>query len=267
MTERLVHHGGVDPDPSLPAVVLLHGAGMDHTVWRGLSRHLANHGRQVLAPDLPGHGRSGGPPLGTIDEMACWVRALLDERGIKTTTIIGHSLGGLVALRVAAGSGGLIDNLIMIGSGAQLEVHPELQQAADVGDRRAVELILSWSFGADGRVGGRTDPGTSSLVTCRRVLENGIGVLGQDLRACSEYLAGEEDAGQIDAPCLVVSGSEDRMVRPAKSARLAGILKNARYELVLGGGHMLMVQQPDRVRRLVDGVLPPRQVLGFRADV
>lgn len=267
MKERLVHHGGVDPDPLLPAVVLLHGAGMDHTVWRGLSRHLANHGRQVLAPDLPGHGRSAGPPLGTIDEMARWVRALLDERGIKTTTVVGQSMGGLVALRMAAGSGGLVDNLVILCSGAQLEVHPELQQAADVGDRRAVELILSWSFGAGGRVGGRTDPGTSSLVTCRRVLEKGLGVLGHDLRVCAEYLAGEEDAAQIAAPCLVVSGSEDRMVPPAKAARLAGILKNARFELVLGGGHMLMVQQPDRVRRLVDGVLPPPQVLGFRADV
>ncbi len=267
MTGRFVHHGGVVADPSLPAVVLLHGAGMDHTVWRGISRHLANHGRQVLAPDFPGHGRSGELPLTTIDDIARWVLGLLDERGIETTTVIGHSMGGLAAMRMAAVSALKIDRLVIIGAGTQLEVHPDLQAAADAGNRKAVELILSWSFGAHGRFGGRTDPGSSALGICRRVLENGLAVLGKDLRACSDYQTGEEDAGRVVAPSLVVSGAEDRMVRPAAAARLADILKNARYELVPGGGHMLMVQQPERVRSLVDSVLSPGTLLGFRADV
>ena len=198
--------------------------------------------------------------------MARWVGGLLVERGIATATVIGHSMGGLVALRMAAGSPRQTARLILIGTGARFDVHPELQEAADAGDRKAVELILSWSFGADGRVGGRTDPGSSSLVICRRVLEKGMGALGQDLRACSDHHTGKEDAGRVVAPSLVVAGAEDRMIRPAKAAELAGIL-NARYELVLGGGHMLMVQQPERVRLLVDSVLPALQLLGFRADV
>ena len=65
-----VSTGGRDFDPSLPSVVLIHGAGFDHSTWALHSRYFAHHGFSVLAPDLPGHGRSAGPALRTIAEMA-----------------------------------------------------------------------------------------------------------------------------------------------------------------------------------------------------
>ena len=73
--------GGREFDRALPAVVLLHGAGFDHTAWALHSRWFAHHGYAVLAPDLPGHGRSAGPGLGSIAEMADWTAALLDAAG------------------------------------------------------------------------------------------------------------------------------------------------------------------------------------------
>ena len=172
-----------------------------------------------------------------------------------------------MALRLAAQVGSVVKGLVMVCSAVRLEVHSELQQAADAHDRKAVELILSWSFGAGGRTGGMSDPGVSALVTCRRVLERGLDVLGSDLRACSGYHGGSDDAAAIRTPSLVVAGSEDRMIRPGSAAALAGILTGARYDLVPGGGHMLMVQQPERVRRLVDGMLATGQLLFSRADV
>ena len=69
--------------PSLPAIVLLHGAGFDHTTWALHTRWFAHHGFGVLAPDLPGHGRSGGKPLQTIADMADWTAALLDAAGAR----------------------------------------------------------------------------------------------------------------------------------------------------------------------------------------
>src|SRR6185503_9749162 len=70
--------GGRPFDPSLPAVVMLHGAGFDHSTWALHSRWFAHHGYSVLAPDLPGHGRSSGALLPTIADMADWTAALLD---------------------------------------------------------------------------------------------------------------------------------------------------------------------------------------------
>src|SRR6201991_3551969 len=100
--EAYVATGGRDFDSTLPAVVLLHGAGFDHSAWALHSRWFAHHGYSVLAPDLPGHGRSAGPALHSIAEMADWTAALLDAAKAPKAKLVGHSMGSLVALETAA---------------------------------------------------------------------------------------------------------------------------------------------------------------------
>src|SRR5215470_6723145 len=94
--------GGREFDKSLPVVVLIHGAGFDHSAWALHSRYFAHRGHSVLVPDLPGHGRSAGPALRTIAEMADWVAALLDAARATRAQLIGHSMGSLIALETAA---------------------------------------------------------------------------------------------------------------------------------------------------------------------
>src|SRR5208282_4878730 len=85
--------GGRDFDPALPTVIFLHGAGFDHSVWALLARSFAYHGFGVLAPDLPGHGRSGGAPLSSIAALADWTAALIDAAGVRAARLVGHSMG------------------------------------------------------------------------------------------------------------------------------------------------------------------------------
>src|SRR3984885_7633476 len=100
--DTFVAPGGREFDLSQPTIVLLHGAGFDHTTWALHSRWFAHHGFGVLAPDLPGHGRSMGAPLPTIADMADWTAALLDAAGAKSAKLVGHSMGSLIALEIAA---------------------------------------------------------------------------------------------------------------------------------------------------------------------
>src|SRR3954452_10360359 len=100
--ETFVATGGREFEVSPPTVVLLHGAGFDHTAWALHSRWFAHHGYGVLAPDMPGHGRSSGAPLRAIAEMADWIAALLVAAGVGNATLVGHSMGSLVALETAA---------------------------------------------------------------------------------------------------------------------------------------------------------------------
>ena len=101
--DTFVATGGRPFDPSLPAVVMLHGAGFDHSTWALHSRWFAHHGYSVLAPDLPGHGRSSGTPLldhrrhGGLDR-----RAARRARVRRSAKLIGHSMGSLIALETAA---------------------------------------------------------------------------------------------------------------------------------------------------------------------
>src|SRR5262245_51571117 len=89
--------GGRAFDKTLPVVVMLHGAGMDRTVWSLQARYLAHHGRGVLALDLPGHGKTPGPTLGSISDTADWVSKLLDAVGVAQAAVVGHSMGALIA--------------------------------------------------------------------------------------------------------------------------------------------------------------------------
>src|SRR5262245_27002959 len=90
--------GGQPVRPERPVAVFLHGAGMDHSVWTLPGRYVAHHGGTTLALDLPGHGKSEGPALGSIAEMAEWVWRALDAQKITKAFFVGHSMGALISL-------------------------------------------------------------------------------------------------------------------------------------------------------------------------
>jgi pimeloyl-ACP methyl ester carboxylesterase len=91
---------GAAPRP--PALLLLHGALNDASVWNALGPACAAAGHQVLAPDQPGHGGSAGPLLPDIAALAAWALRVADAAGLDRFSVAGHSMGSLIALEVAA---------------------------------------------------------------------------------------------------------------------------------------------------------------------
>src|SRR3954469_3067292 len=128
--ETFVATGGREFEVSPPTVVLLHGAGFDHSAWALHSRWFAHHGYGVLAPDLPGHGRSSGAPLRTIGDMADWTAALLQAAGAAKATLVVHSMGSLIALQPAARHPAMVSALGLIGTAAAMSVGSDLLKAA-----------------------------------------------------------------------------------------------------------------------------------------
>jgi len=126
--------GGRPFDAAQPAVLFIHGAGMDHTVWALQARYFAHHGRSVLAIDLPGHGRSGGTLLRSIGTMASWIIKLMDAAGLQSAALAGHSMGALIALEVAAAAPARARSLALLGVAERMPVHPDLQAASPPGD-------------------------------------------------------------------------------------------------------------------------------------
>src|SRR5260370_13927936 len=123
--------GGGPLVSSLPAVVMLHGAGFDHSTWALHSRWFAHHGYSVLAPDLPGHGRSSGQALPTIADMADWTAALLDAAGAPKAKLVGHSMGSLIALETSARHPEKVSGLSLIGTAAAMTGGPALLNVAE----------------------------------------------------------------------------------------------------------------------------------------
>ncbi|MBL8313666.1 MAG: alpha/beta fold hydrolase, partial [Rubrivivax sp.] len=114
--EAYAYTGGRTFDPALPCVVFIHGAVNDHSVWTLLARWFAHHGHSVLALDLPGHKRSAGPALGSVEALADWVLALMTAAGVERAALVGHSLGSLIALEAAARAPERATRLAMLGT-------------------------------------------------------------------------------------------------------------------------------------------------------
>jgi pimeloyl-ACP methyl ester carboxylesterase len=240
--------GGRDFAPALPAVVFLHGAGFDHSVWALLARSFAYHGFGVLAPDLPGHGRSGGPPLASIAALADWTAAVLDAAGVRTARLVGHSMGSLVALAAAARYPDKVSALGLIAAAAPMRVSDDLLNAAKANDHAAVDMIDIWSHGYRAGLGGSEAPGLWMLGTGERLLERaGPGVLFADLSACNDYGDAFAAAAKVTVPTVVILGSRDLMT-PAKNGRaVAAAIANCRLTVLEGAGHMLISERPNEV--------------------
>src|SRR3954468_3198288 len=246
--------GGRPFDPSLPAVVMLHGAGFDHSTWALHSRWFAHHGYSVLAPDLPGHGRSSGKPLPTVADMADWTAALLDAASAPKARLVGHSMGSLIALETSARHPAKVSGLSLIGTAAAMTVGPDLLKAAEANDPSAIDMVSIWGLGFQAELGGSLAPGLWMHSGAQRVLEQGRpGVLFNDLSACNSYHNALGAAAQINVPTPLILGERD-MMTPAKSGKaLAAALPNSRTVVLRGAGHMMMVERPDELLAALQG--------------
>jgi pimeloyl-ACP methyl ester carboxylesterase len=253
-TDTLVATGGREFDKSQPTVVLLHGAGFDHSTWALHSRWFAHHGFGVLAPDLPGHGRSSGAPLPTIADMADWTAALLDAAGSAKAKLVGHSMGSLIALETAARHPARVQALGLIGTAATMTVGPDLLKAAEANDRSAIDMVSIWGLGFQAELGGSLAPGLWMHSGAQRLLEKcRPGVLFNDLAACNAYQGALAAAAQINVPATLVLGERDLMTPARAGKTLAAVLPNSRTVVLRGAGHMMMAERPDELLAALQG--------------
>jgi len=246
--ECYAYTGGRPLAADQPTLLFVHGAANDHSVWALQSRYFAHHGCNALAVDLPGHGRSSGSPLATIEEIADWLVDVLDAVGVAQAAIIGHSLGALATLACAARHSSRTTRIALLGPAVPMPVSEALLAAAEADDHLAFELINSWSFGPAAQLGGNPVPGMWMVGSGLRLMERTRpGVLHVDLLACRQYAAGLEAAAAVACPVLVILGARDGMA-PVKGAQaLLAALRDRRVVTLPQSGHALMAEMPDAV--------------------
>ena len=246
--EVFVATGNRDPDPGKETVLFLHGTGQDHSIWVLPTRYFARHDRNVLAVDLPGHGRSGGRPLESIEAMADWAVRVLDAAGLSTAAVVGHSLGSLVANATAARYPQRVRSIALVGVTVPMPVSGFLLDNAKADRHEAIEMLNYWGFSKAAQLGGNATPGNWMLGAGMRLMEKaGPGVIHTDLNACNEYIEGLEHATGIECPALLILGERD-MLTPVRSAmKVAAALPNAEKAVLEGSGHALLAERPDPV--------------------
>lgn len=258
--------GGKPFDAALPCVVFIHGAMNDHSVWNLLARWFAHHGHAVLALDQPGHGRSEGPPEASVEALADWALALLDAAGVQRATVVGHSMGTLIGLEMAARAPQRITQLAMIATAYPMKVSDALLSTAREQPLRAIDLVNNLSHASIAAKPSFPGPGMwvhgGARALMRRMLAGGSGLDGRnlfehDFRLCDGYANGLQAAAQVRCPVTLIIGARDQMTSPKATRELAAALRA--QILTLPAGHSLMTEAPDGVLNAVRQALARAQ--------
>lgn len=250
--EAYCYTGGKAFDASLPTAVFIHGAQNDHSVWVLQTRYFAHHGFGVLAVDLPGHGRSKGAPLASVEAMADWLLALLDAAGVQNATLIGHSMGSLVALETAFRAPQRVAKLALVGTAYPMKVSDTLLNASRDDEAAAIDMVNIWSHSSVAQKPSAPAPGFYVMGGGRQLMQyvsrhNPEKVFFTDFSACNAYQNGEAAAKSVNCPTLFLLGKRDMMTPPKAALALAGAIGGAQVVQVNGSGHALMAEQPDAV--------------------
>lgn len=243
--------GGKAFDAALPTIVFIHGAQNDHSVWGLQSRWFAHHGYGVLAVDLPGHGRSAGPALASVEQMADWLLALLDAAGVERALLAGHSMGSLVALEASHRAPGRVRGLAMLGTTYPMKVSDALLATARDDEDTAIDMVNIWSHSSIAHKPSSPAPGFSVMGGARRLMQrmsaiNPEQLFHTDFSACNAYANGETAARAAACPTLFIFGAKDMMTPPRSTKLLTGAVRHGRI-VTVDAGHSLMSEQPDAV--------------------
>jgi pimeloyl-ACP methyl ester carboxylesterase len=243
--------GGKPFDPKLPTIVFIHGAQNDHSVWALQSRFFAHHGFGVLALDLPGHGRSSGAALTSIEEMADWLREVLDTALVQHAVLVGHSMGSLIALETSYGAPERVRGLALLGTTFPMKVSDALLETARTNEQQAIDMVSIWSHSSLAPKPAAPAPGFWVMGGLRRLMQrmsqqNPQQLFYTDFSACNAYANGQAAAQAVQCPTLFILGSKDMMTPPRSAKLLTGAIKHGRI-VTVDAGHAMMSEQPDAV--------------------
>jgi pimeloyl-ACP methyl ester carboxylesterase len=252
--------GGKAFDPGLPCIAFVHGASNDHSVFTLLARWFAHHGHSVLAVDLPGHMRSGGALLGSVEAMADWLLALLQAAGVERAALVGHSMGSLIALEAAARAPERATALLMLGTAYPMKVSDSLLAMAASQPQRGMKMVNDWALSSHASKPSYPGPGHwlhgSALALMERAQASapaGSNLFLNDFQACHAYGGGLQAAALVRCPVTFVLGRQDLMTPPRATRELAAALKAQVTQI--DAGHQMMAEAPDAVLAVVRAVV------------
>jgi pimeloyl-ACP methyl ester carboxylesterase len=257
--QAYAYTGGKPFDPTLPCVVFIHGALHDHSGWTLLARWCAHHGYGVLALDQPGHGRSEGPPLPSVEALAGWTLALISAAGVQQATLVGHSMGTLIALEAAARAPERVARLVLLGAAYPMKVSDALLGTAREAPHRAIDMVNALSVSTPASKPGYPGPGTWVHGANRALMRNmqagqkDLNLFEHDFRLCDAYAGGAAAMVKVQCPATLIVGERDQMTPPKATRELAAALKAK--VVTVPTGHHLMAEGPDAVLAGLRGAL------------
>ena len=240
-----IDYDQINPDNSdQPTLIFIHGAGGDKKQWHYQYEYFRTKGFGVLALSLPGHGKTHHSPSNSISDYAKEVYLLISHLKLRNFVLIGHSMGGGICLSyVLAFSSLLPTKLILIGTGAKLNVAPVFFELLDSDFNQALRLMGKFSYA------------TATSVDIKQInqdilAKNGPEILIQDLKACQQFDV-RDRLEEITIPSLIISGEEDNMTPLKFSEFLHQKLTNSQLVRVPDAGHFVFQEASNETNNYI----------------
>ena len=220
-----------------PVSLLIHGAAGSHLDWPPQLRVIEGMGNCAL--DLPGHGRSAMPGRASVNAYADDVLALAEMLRLSEILLVGHSMGGAIAMEIALRQPSTVVGLVLLATGARLRVKDTILDLVTNDYEQVVDLVttLAWSQDAPAEIVGR---GRQMMLECDPA------AVELDYLACNDFDV-MSDLGKLSISTLVLTGSEDQLTPPKYGRYLAEHIPGAEYVAIDDAGHMLAQERPKDV--------------------
>jgi len=220
--------------PGKPPMVFIHGAGGSHRLF-GYQMQAFRDLETCYFVDLPGHGSSPRPPA--VPSIALYSDAMITFLNglVSPAILIGHSMGGAVALQAALARPDLVDRLVLLSTGCQLPVPETVLLGFETDYDSTLDAILQHAFSRT------VDPDLFSRA-CNGIRKTDPAIVRADFQACNAFNVCSR-VHEVTCPTLIICGGDDRLTPLIYSEQLHASIASSRLEVVPGGSHMLMLEQ------------------------
>ena len=218
-------------------LVPIHGAGCNHAFWEDQFEAWEGSAN-IVAPDLPGHGKTAGNALESMEQYAHWLRSLTSALDLSSFILLGHSMGGGIVLQAALDRIPGLKGLVLCSTGARMPVNPWILENAVTHFSETLQLAANYCFPKEAPEAWRQRI-VSHMATCPPQS------MYWDFRVCNEWNARDRIHG-IGLPTLVLHGEKDVLTPLKFGAFLHENIADSNLVVFDGTGHMPMIEQKDR---------------------
>ena len=234
---HIYFHNFESIDRKKKSILFIAGAGMDHRFVRALKLPDAEYNKPLVI-DLPGHGKSTGSSSNNIQSYSQFLIDALEQFNLKSLTLCGHSMGGLIALDMLTNQGYSAKSLLLLNSIYPTRVSDALIAKAKAGNTYAADFIIKYGL-------------HKKLIGMRNIFpqEKAL-IMLDDLEACNNYQLNLANLANLELPISIILGSKDKLVDLTAVDNFATQVLSKTY-IIDEVGHFPFFEDPDELRNLI----------------
>ena len=244
MDLHVERHGAGKP------VLFIHGASGSSLSWYFQKEYL-KQSMEILLLDLPGHGKSPGDGCERLEECRDGVHGVVKSLGLEKCYMVGHSMGGAIAMLFALTYPEMLEGLVLLATGARLRVFPEILQNILRDKEGTVRKIAEVAFSKK-TPASVIESGFKEMMKCRKE------VIHRDFYSCEQFNVMER-VRRITVPTLIICGEDDLLTPPKYSEYLHAEIPDSKLVRIPDAGHILMIEKPEPVNRAIEAFVTGRQ--------